>query len=383
MRIGIDLSPAVYRRAGIGRYAHELALALCQSAPQNEYVAIYNRLTSDAEPPEPLNRLPSTVIPWRDKSWRARVLVAQYMRQSQDHLLPDIDIFHGTDHLLPYLKQTATVFTVHDLTYLLTDTHATLNSLFLKLAMPRFLAETEAIITPSESTKLDLLRHYHVPSGKVNVIPEGVDPRFFIREPGAVEWVRRKYHLPKSFLLTVGTIEPRKNHSRLLEARLRLSEFGVDAPLVIAGKAGWRSAAIFERLSRLEQQHLIQYLGFVDDRDLPALYQAATTFIYPSLYEGFGLPVLEAMASGTPVVTSSTSSLPEVAGEAAILINPCETEQIAQAIRQLLAKPELRNELQHKGLLQARSLTWDKTAVETLKVYSQVHAASTGIHRGH
>jgi len=379
VRIGIDLSPAVYKRAGIGRYAHELALALRQSAPQNDYVAIYNRLTSDAEPPEPLNQLPSAVIPWRDKSWRARVLVAQYVRQSQDRLFPDMDIFHGTDHLLPYLKQTPTVLTVHDLTYLLTDTHTTLNSLFLKLAMPRFLAEAKAIITPSESTKLDLLRHYHVPSDKVNVIPEGVDPRFFIRDPGAVERVRRKYHLPASYLLTVGTIEPRKNHSRLLEARLKLSKLGVDIPLVIAGKAGWRSATVVEEMSQLEQQYLVQYLGFVDDRDLPALYQAATTFIYPSLYEGFGLPVLEAMASGTPVVTSSTSSLPEVAGEAAILINPHEPKQMAHAIQRLLAEPELRNELQHKGILRARSFAWDKTATETINVYSRVHVASRGI----
>ncbi|MCJ7737709.1 MAG: glycosyltransferase family 4 protein, partial [Anaerolineae bacterium] len=357
MRIGIDLSPAVYRRGGMGRYAQELTVALKNIAPEHTYIGFYNSYVNDATPPPPLDQLERVTVPWHNKPWRFRVLLAQYLRCSQDHLISDVDLFHGTDHLLPFLSHIATVFTVQDLTFLLTNTHTTLNTLFLKLAMPRFLAEARRVIVPSMATKQDVLQHYNVAVSKIETIPDGVNHRFFARNPDAVVHVRHKYDLPETFILTVGTIEPRKNLPRLLDAVAQLHDRGLEIPLVIAGKAGWRSETVLNRLKRLQAEHIVYRIGFVDDTDLPGLYRAATLFVYPSLYEGFGLPVLEAMASGVPVITSNTSSLPEVAGDAAVLIDPTNTDEIAAAMYRILMNEDTIAELQAQGPLHARAFS--------------------------
>jgi len=244
MRIGIDLSPTVYLRGGMGRYAQELTVALQRVAPEHTYVGFYNRYARGAVPPSPLDQLEHITVPWHNKPWRVRVMLSHYLRWPQDHLVPTVDVFHVTDHLLPYLRHTSTVVTLHDLTYLLTDTHTTLNTLFLKVCMPRFLAQAKAVIVPSTATKHDLLLNYAVRASKVHVIPEGVNARFFDRSPEAIARVCQKHHLPDTFVLTVGTIEPRKNLSRLLDAIIQLRKRGVGVPLVVAGKAGWRSEAV-------------------------------------------------------------------------------------------------------------------------------------------
>ncbi len=373
MRIVIDISPAVYHRAGIGRYAHGLTTAVATEAHGHQCGTFYNRphgITPLLDPD--LACMPCRVIVWGNKAWRARVLLAYYLNRAQDPIIGEADLFHATDHLLPNLHTIPSVFSLHDLTFLTTDTHTTLSKLFLKLAMGRFLTRADAVIVPSEATKRDALKFYSPPPDKVHVIPYGVDSRFFHVESGAIEAVRHKYGLPDAFLLTVGTIEPRKNLTRLLGAYLALRAQGVAIPLILVGRRGWRSREFVKKLEDSQLGPSVRILGFVDDVDLPALYAAATVFAYPSLYEGFGFPVLEAMAAGTPVVSSDAASLPEVVGQAGLLVSPYDTNGLAEAIRTVIAHPDLRASLREAGLQQAQRFTWSETARATLEVYEAV-----------
>ncbi len=371
MNICLDLSAAVHHRAGIGRYTQELLAALLALDPAVAYSAFYNR-PADARPDPPADRLPALTVPWGDKPWRLRVLLSHLLRRPQDSLLPGIDLFHATDHLLPYLGRVPGVFTLYDVTYLLTDTHATLNRAFLTLMMPRFLQHARGVIAISESTRRDLLRHYRVDERKVHVIYGGVAPRFRRAAQDEVAQVRQKYSLPERFILAVGTIEPRKNLVRLLEAYRSLLDRGSHAGLVIAGRKGWRSEGFFERLAALRLAERVTLLGPFPDAELPTLYSAADVLAFPSLYEGFGLPVLEAMACGTPVVASNTSAIPEVAGEAGILVPPHDVAALAAALERVLADAVLRADLRARGLAQAAPFTWRRSAEATLAVYCSV-----------
>jgi glycosyltransferase involved in cell wall biosynthesis len=372
VNICLDLSAGVHHRAGIGRFSQELISALVTLDPTSHYSVFYNR-PQDARPDPPTDRLPTLTVPWDDKPWRLRVLLSQMTGRSQDHLLPGIDLFHGMDHLLPRLARVPGVFTVYDLTYLLTDTHATLNRLFLTLMMPRFLRNADAIIAISESTKRDMLRHYKVDEAKVKVIYGGVTPRFRPAPPDEITQVRRRHSLPEHFILSVGTIEPRKNLVRLLEAYRSLRDRGNQLGLVIAGRRGWRCEDFFRRLQELGLTDEVILLGAFPDAELPALYSAADVFVFPSLYEGFGLPVLEAMACGTPVIASNTSAILEVVAENGILFNPYDDARgLAEAIAHVLDNAMLRDELCAKGLAQANRFTWQQTAEATLDVYRSV-----------
>ena len=371
MNICLDLSAGVHHRAGIGRFSQELMSALVTLDPASSYSVFYNR-PQDARPDPPADRLPTLTVPWGDKPWRLRVLASQMTGRSQDRLFPGIDIFHAMDHLLPVLTHVSSIFTVYDLTYLLTDTHTTLNRLFLTLMMPRFLRNADAIIAISESTRRDMLRHYRVDEAKVRVIYGGVTPRFRPALPDEVAQVRLRHDLPEHFILSVGTIEPRKNLIRLLEAYRSLRDGGSQIRLVIAGRRGWRYEHFFRRLQELRLTDGVTLLGAFGDTELPALYSAADVFAFPSLYEGFGLPVLEAMACGAPVIASNTSAIPEIATNAGILCDPYDTRSLTEAIVQVLDDAELRAAMRANGLERARRFTWEKTAEATLELYRSV-----------
>jgi glycosyltransferase involved in cell wall biosynthesis len=376
VNICLDLSAAVHHRAGIGRFSQELTGALVDLDPGSTYTVFYNR-PADAVPDPPADRLPTICVPWGDKPWRLRTMLAHLARRSQDDLLPGVDLFHGTDHLLPYLARTPSVFTLYDLTYLLTRTHSSLNRLFLTLMVPRFLHAASSVIAISESGRRDLLRQYAIDPAKVRVIYGGVNSRFRPCPPAASAEARARYGLPEHYVLTVGTIEPRKNLPRLLEAYCTLVDRGLPARpgeigLVIAGRRGWRSGEFFTRLGQLGLEQRVILLNSVPDADLPALYSAADLFVFPSLYEGFGLPPLEAMACGTPVVTSNSSSLPEVVGEAGILVDPRDTGALALAMQTILANPELTQRLKSEGAARAARFTWQAAAQATRQVYDDV-----------
>ena len=369
MRICVDISPAVHHRAGIGRYTQELTAALLAIDAGNEYVAFYNR-PAEAQVDPPLDRLRHLTTNLPNKPWRISVLLAQFARLSQDHLFPGIDLFHATDHLLPCFKDTWSVFTLYDLAFRsYPETHTPLNRWFLTLMLPRFLRAANMVITISECTKRDAVRLYGLDEAKIRVIYGGVNPRFRPANPEVISAIRIRYSLPGRFITCVGTIEPRKNLTTLLEAYQALKSQGSDHKLVIVGKKGWLYKGFFRRLRELGLEGEVIFPGFVPDEDLPALYSAATLFVFPSLYEGFGLPPLEAMACGTPVITSNTSSLPEVVGGAGILIDPHDVGGLVEAMGRVLTDEPLRAEMRVKGMERARGFTWEKTARETLGVY--------------
>ncbi|MDQ1300446.1 MAG: hypothetical protein QG637_364 [Chloroflexota bacterium] len=371
MKVCLDLSAAVHGRAGVGRYSQRLAEAL-SALDSNEYSVFYNR-PGDAQIAPPLDRLPRIPLAQGDKPWRARVALAHLAHWPQDRLLDGAELFHALDHVLPYLARTPAVFTLYDLTYRVQPaTHNTLNRLYLTLLMPTFLRRAGAVIAISESTRRDAVRIYGLDAARVTVVYGGVDPGFCPAPSEAQAAIRQKYALPERFILSVGTIEPRKNLTVLLDAYHTLRQSDPELGLVIAGRRGWRSAAFFERLQTLGLAAVVRLLGPVPDADLPALYSAAAVFAYPSLYEGFGLPPLEALACGTPVVASSASSLPEVVGEAGLLAPPEDVAALAAACRRLLDDTPLRANLRARGLAQARRFTWEAAARSTREVYRAV-----------
>ena len=379
-RVCLDLSPTVHQHAGLGRYAQELLLALATADRQNEYVVFYNNPAAARVEPS-LERFPKITTPLSYKPWRLSALLAHFTRIPQDPLLPGVDLFHATDHLLPYFRRIKSVFTLHDLIFLFhPETHKSLNRWFLTLMMPRFLRAADAVIAVSECTKRDAIRFYRIPEEKITVIYEGVNPRFRPASPEAIAAVRARYGLPERFILYVGTIEPRKNLTTLLEAFHHLLAT-YDLRLVIVGKKGWLYERFFRRLRELGLENRVLFTGYVPDEDLPAIYSAADLFVFPSLYEGFGLPVLEAMACGTPVICSNTSSLPEVAGDAALLVDPTDARALTGAMEQVLTNERLWATLRAKGMERARGFTWEKAAYRTWEVYQQVISSFSGPRR--
>ncbi len=367
----LDISAAVHRRAGLGRYAESLARALVAADPER-YALFYNR-ERGVEPLTGLEHLPTRTVALGYKPWRMLVWLGQLARVGFDHLLPNAELFHATEHLLLPLRFIPTVLTVHDLIFHhLPAHHKPLNRWYLNLTMPLYCRRATHIIAISECTRRDLTGAYSVPQEKITVIREAADPRFRPQSPEAVEAVRVRYGLPKRYLLSLGTIEPRKNLTRLLTAFEAVYNDGLTDGLVIVGRRGWLYGDFFARLEQSPARDVVFFPGYAPDEDLPALYAGAQALALPSLYEGFGLPVLEAMACGTPVACSDTSSLPEVAGEAGLYFDPGDVESITDALRHLLNDADLRSDLRRRGFEQAAKFSWDRVAAETEAIYDAV-----------
>ncbi len=368
MRVYVDVSAAVHRRAGLGRYAESLTRALYAAHPES--LGVFFNREAGIEPLAGLDSLPTHSVAWGYKVWRMAVLLGQVAARPWDRLLPDATLFHATEHLLPPFRDLPTVLTVHDLIFRhLPQHHKPLNRWYLNLALPLFCRRATHIIAVSQATKRDLVAAYHLPPEKITVIHEAADPRFKPASAPAKEAVRRRYALPERFMLYVGTIEPRKNLVRLLRVWERLYRAGEVPPLVIAGKRGWLSDGFFAALEASPERQAVRLTGYVPDEDLPALYSAAESFVFPSVYEGFGLPPLEAMACGTPVVCANVSSLPEVVGEAALTCDPYDEASLAESLRRLHRDPALRQQLRERGLRQAARFSWARAAQETWEVY--------------
>jgi glycosyltransferase involved in cell wall biosynthesis len=234
--------------------------------------------------------------------------------------------------------------------------------------------QADRIITVSHNTRKDLLTLFDTDEDKIRVIYEGVSSDYHpIRDPDLLERLRRKYALPEKFILFVGTIEPRKNLVRLLEAFNKFKKNKSAAyRLVIAGGKGWLYDDVFETVEKLELQQDVIFTGYIPESELPLMYNLSDLFIYPSLYEGFGLPLLEAMACGIPVISSRVSSVPEVAGNAALLIDPYDSDELTEAMSCVLEDRQVKERMIENGLMQTKEFTWEKTALETMNVYEEL-----------
>lgn len=370
MHVCLDVSPTVQKHAGLGRYAGEVARALSQYKSNIDLSLFYNQ-EDGAELPDYLRHIPYRTVQSGNKPWRLRVLLSQMLRWPMERTFGATDIFHATNHLLAYFGQARTVFTLHDLIFLrYPEYHLPYNRWYLTWAIPRYLRAAQAIITPSEWSKRDAIKFYGLPEEKIRVIYEAAAPTFQpIADPARLDQIRHHYELPDKFILHVGTIEPRKNLSRLLEAFQPLLSDWPQLKLVLIGKKGWLYESFFQRLTALGLQECVIFPGYVAEEDLPAFYQLAEVFVYPSLYEGFGLPPLEAMACGAAVVSSRSSSLPEVVGGAGFLIEPTDTAALNRALQRVLHDQDLRRALSQRGLAQAQKFSWQKAADELERVY--------------
>jgi len=367
----LDVSAAVHQRAGLGRYAGSLACALVEANP-GRYALFYNR-ERDVEPPAGLAHLPARTVALGYKVWRMLVWWGQLAHFPFDRLLPGAVLFHATEHLLLPLRTVPTVLTVHDLIFRrLPAYHKPLNRWYLNLTMPLYCRRATHIIAVSEHTRDDLVTACALPPEKITVVYEAAAPFFTPVAEDRVAAARARYGLPERYLLFVGTIEPRKNLIRLLNAFEILQAEGLTQALVLAGRRGWLYEDFFAALERSPARRSVLFPGYIPDEELPAIYSGAQALVFPSLHEGFGLPVLEALACGTPVIASRAASIPEVGGDAVSYFDPHDTSELVMAVRRVLCDDWLREELRARGLLQAARFSWARTAAETRAVYERV-----------
>ena len=370
LRVVLDAGPAVHQRAGLARYAERLASALWQHFRDALDLTLVYNSHSGRRLPASLGSIPALTLPLGQHRWRLGALTCQLLRASLvEGRLPAGDVYHATEHLLPWMARPS-VMTVHDLIFERYPQHHTrANRAFLRVAMPLFVRRADAIIAVSQHTRRDLLEVYATPPQKVYVVEEGIDERFRPAGEADIRRVKERYSIRRPYLLMVGTLEPRKNHALAFRALAQLKAEGWPHCLVAVGGGGWLFDAVQHQVESLQLSDDVIFAGHVADADLPALYSGADCFLMPSLYEGFGIPVLEAMACGAPVVCSKVSSLPEVAGEAARFIEPLTAEGLADAVRQVLSHPKMADKMLSDGMRQAGRYRWQRAADETVQVY--------------
>lgn len=356
--------------SGIATYASNLAKNLARLDCTNSYVLVHSQIGDIAKNTESLI-IPRYRFPF-GKEIRKFLLMPRALNGRR------LDIVHETYHFGPFLLRSKykKIVTVHDIVPLLfRDVHGVRSILRHKLGLHVIANRVDKIITVSNSTKRDLVEHLNISERKIAVVYEAADERYSPISKDIVEAVKKKYNIHWPFILFVGTLEPRKNIPMLIKAfyKMKNMSIGCKFRLVIAGKKGWKYEGIFNTVDKLNLQKDVLFTGYIPEEDMPALYNAATLFVYPSLYEGFGLPPLEAMACGTPVITSNTSSLPEVVGDAGIMIDPYDVDALAKAMYDMLTNDGLRENFVREGLKRARMFSWEKCAIETLKVYREVY----------
>jgi len=367
MNLCLDARSATNHFPGIGRYVVNLARAMIPLLGQDE------RLVLLRDPAQPScwnlttlagERVQVVDTPLSPFTLRQQWAIPRMLRRL------GADLYHSPYYLMPYRPGMPTVLTMYDLIPLLFPQHvsSTARLLFRWMTALALHAASQVIVI-SQATRRDLLTSYHLPPQKVTTIPLAADSAFHPQPAAEVERVRRKYGFPENYLLYLGINKPHKNLVRLIEAwSLVIGRWS----LVIAGREDPRYPQARLKAAELGLQDRVIFLGEVLEADLPALYSGATLFVFPSLYEGFGLPVLEAMACGTPVVCSNTSSLPEIVGEAALTFDPLDVTEIAAKIEEVLHNEALREEMREKGLRQAAKFSWERTAKETLRIYREV-----------
>jgi glycosyltransferase involved in cell wall biosynthesis len=352
-------------RSGTGVYTAELAYWLPQESDDAEIVTVWPR---DVEHPR-LGSLPHGAFHLREGRGPIRRVLYDQWGIKRDRKRLRADLVHYPASVGALCGAENMVVTVHDVSFLHNPGwFRSGRALYYRHGVARSVRLAKRVIAVSQATANDLVERLNVPSERVDVVPNGVGESFRPVGDAVRNEVCERYGLPEAFLLYVGTLEPRKNLARLIQA---WSSVAGQCPhhLVLAGREGWGVGSIRRAAAGSPHAERIRFLGHVPVEDLPALYGAAAASLYPSLFEGFGLPVLEAMACGTPVLTSKVSSLPEVAGEAALSVDPTDVEAISEGILRLLTDQELRRSLKEKGTARAAEFSWRRTAQRTLESY--------------
>jgi glycosyltransferase involved in cell wall biosynthesis len=387
MHVAIDARYVSRLQSGVGHYTQRLVEGLAAIDARNRYTCLVVRGGPDLPGPE-----------WDHARWRRWPTRVSF----ENHVAGDlwllgylpirlrrlaVDVYHGPAVFLPLIKLGyRTVVTIHDLvSFLFPETVPRKYALYMRLMTRLAVRSADRIIAVSGATRDDLTRVLRVPEEKVVVIHEAVAPEFATGgDPAAVTGVIERYDIRPPYCLFVGNLEPRKNLSRLIEAfgllRARGAAVSGGRPLqlVLVGTRGWLYSGIFGTVATQGATPDIVFTGYVPAADLPALYAGAECFVFPSLYEGFGLPVLEAMAAGTPVVASRVGAIPEVAGDAALLVDARRPVELAEAIETVLTDATLRARLITRGRARARLFTWEAVARQTLAVYESAHAGTSG-----
>lgn len=364
MRIGIDARSLSRPKTGIGSYTCNLLRSLIKIANGNQFFIYTCREFDESVFGE------SDVITVRRSNFPIGTLWTQAVLPFQ--LEKDkIDIFHSPETMIPIFGNTPSIATVNDLISFLFPAGHDLKARLAANFYPPVFRKAKRLIAISENTSMDIQNRFGISTGKISVVPISYDEDLFkpVEDPSGV---LRKYDVKQPYILFVGVLSPRKNVGRLIEAFGIILKRGVDINLVIAGPFGWQCKSVFDTVNNLGFSERIKFTGPVDSSDLPAIYSGASIFVFPSLYEGFGIPVLEAMACGTPVITSNVSSLPEVAGDAALLIDPHSSTDLADAICRLISDRDMANLLKTKGFERIKKYSWMRTAEETLKIYRDV-----------
>lgn len=385
MRIAIDYTAATRQAAGVGMYVRSLVDAMLAQDSTNQYTLLTSgRPTRERPFPDAPNaRGRSLIIPDRYLNilwyrWRLPI--------SATFFTGHVDIYHGPDFVLPPLNGgVRKVVTVHDLAFLEHPEYAVPElAAYLKKVVPEAVAAADMIASVSQATSETLVKHFGTPHEKIRVVPGGIRPSLRrITDPMLLEATRHKYNLQRPLVLAVGTLEPRKNHLGLIKAFRQAmgsaSKAARPAMLAIAGAPGWLYDETRQAVADMKLEKRVRFLGRVSDLDLQLLYSLADVFAFPSFFEGFGLPPIEAMACGAPVITSNTSSLPDVVGDAALLVNPHDSNEIARAITRVLEDEQLREKLRQKGYERARLSTWERSALAMLAIYQQLYEGNAAV----
>lgn len=370
MLIGIDASRAtVARRTGTEMYSVHVIREMLRQGQELRF-----RLYTNAPPPEGLfdhaepRSAEIRAMPFR-RLWT-------HARLSVEMALHAPDVLFVPAHVLPLIHPRASVVTVHDLGYIhYPEAHKPGDRRYLDWSTRWNARQAAAVLADSEATRADLVRAYGACEAKIHVVYLGRDESLKqVTNPLRLASMRARYDLAQRYLLYVGTLQPRKNLERVVQAFERLCDRPelADLQLVLAGQKGWLYDSLFQQVARAGLSERVIFPGYIPDDDLPGLLSAATAFVYPSLYEGFGIPVLEAGGCGVPVITSNTSSLPEVAGDAALLVDPHDVDAIADAMYRVVTDPALAAELARRGRENVKRFSWEKCAWETLAVLESV-----------
>lgn len=358
MRVAIDIQTTLGQPTGFGFYVSNLVSSLRKIKSDIDLITIKPPSSDDLSTPQ-------------------RFLWDQFTFPKLANK-EKVDILHQPCFSAPLFYKGPIVVTVHDIINILFPDNVSLPSrIFYSKWMPLTYKKASRIITISESTKKDIVKNLGIQEEKIIVIPLAADKKFMERtSQGDIDKVKTKYNLPEKYILHIGTLEPRKNLGFLIEvfSEVVKDKKTHDWSLVITGKKGWHYQELYQKVKKLGLENKVIFTGYFDEVDKPALYKGATIFVFPSLYEGFGLPPLEAMASGVPVVSSNASSMPEVVGDAGILISPQDKILWVKSIKKVLSEGKLRDKMRVKNKKQVANFSWEKTAERTAKVYKGVAA---------